>query len=57
MTQDTRTQAAPWSREEFEAQLLAEGKSYHIHHPYNVMLNNGSANREQIRAWVANRFY
>jgi len=33
VTQDTRTQAAPWSAEEFEAQLLAEGKSYHIHHP------------------------
>ena len=49
--------AAPWSREEFEAQLRAQGRAYHIHHPYNVLLNTGAASREQIRGWVANRFY
>ena len=52
-----RTPAPPWSREEFEAQLRNQGKAYHIHHPYNVMLNRGTASREQIRGWVANRFY
>jgi pyrroloquinoline-quinone synthase len=52
-----RTQAAPWSREEFEAQLRSQGSAYHIHHPYNVMLNKGTASREQIRGWVANRYY
>jgi pyrroloquinoline-quinone synthase len=46
-----------WSRQEFEAQLRAQGSAYHIHHPFNVMLNSGGANPEQIRAWVANRFY
>ena len=46
-----------WSRAEFEAQLRARGKSYHIHHPFNVMLNTGKATPEQIRGWVANRFY
>jgi len=46
-----------WSREEFEAQLRENGKSYHIHHPFNVMLNTGKATPEQIRGWVANRFY
>ena len=46
-----------WSRQEFEAQLRAQGSAYHIHHPFNVMLNSGAANPEQIRAWVANRFY
>jgi pyrroloquinoline-quinone synthase len=46
-----------WSRTEFEAQLRERGKSYHIHHPYNVMLNTGKATPEQIRGWVANRFY
>jgi pyrroloquinoline-quinone synthase len=46
-----------WSREEFEARLRDQGKAYHIHHPYNVMLNSGKANAEQIRSWVANRFY
>ncbi|GAB4567843.1 MAG: pyrroloquinoline-quinone synthase PqqC [Rhizobacter sp.] len=46
-----------WSRVEFEAQLRERGKSYHIHHPFNVMLNTGRATREQVRGWVANRFY
>ena len=48
---------ATWSRQEFETQLRAQGNAYHIHHPFNVMLNSGSAQPEQIRAWVANRFY
>jgi pyrroloquinoline-quinone synthase len=46
-----------WSREEFESRLRGQGAAYHIHHPFNVMLNSGGANAEQIRAWVANRFY
>ncbi len=46
-----------WSAAEFEAQLKARGRSYHIHHPFNVMLNTGAASPEQIRGWVANRFY
>jgi pyrroloquinoline-quinone synthase len=46
-----------WTREEFEAQLRQRGAAYHIHHPFNVMLNSGAANREQIQGWVANRFY
>lgn len=47
----------PWSRQEFEAQLRSLGSRYHIHHPYNVMLNTGAATPDQIRGWVANRFY
>jgi pyrroloquinoline-quinone synthase len=47
----------PWSRAEFEARLREKGKAYHIHHPYNVMLNGGGATREQIQGWVANRYY
>lgn len=49
--------AAAWNRVEFEAQLRERGRSYHIHHPFNVMLNTGKATPEQIRGWVANRFY
>jgi pyrroloquinoline-quinone synthase len=49
--------AAPWSKEEFEQQLRDKGRAYHIHHPFNVMLNSGRATAEQIRGWVANRFY
>ena len=46
-----------WSREEFEQKLRDKGRAYHIHHPFNVMLNSGRASAEQIRGWVANRFY
>jgi pyrroloquinoline-quinone synthase len=47
---------AAWSRAEFEARLREQGKDYHIHHPFNVMLAGGKAEPEQIRGWVANRF-
>jgi pyrroloquinoline-quinone synthase len=49
--------SAAWNREEFEAQLLRQGSAYHIHHPFNIMLNSGAATPAQIRGWVANRFY
>jgi pyrroloquinoline-quinone synthase len=48
---------AAWTRAEFEARLRERGRAYHIHHPFNVMLNSGRATREQVRGWVANRFY
>ena len=48
---------APWGADEFEARLRERGRAYHIHHPFNVMLNTGAATPEQIRGWVANRFY
>lgn len=55
------TSAAPdapaWSRIEFEAQLRERGRAYHIHHPFNVMLNSGRATQAQVRGWVANRYY
>jgi len=45
-----------WTRDQFEARLRERGKSYHIHHPFNVMLNSGRATPEQVRGWVANRY-
>jgi len=51
------TVVGAWSEEEFERRLRDKGRSYHIHHPFNVMLNTGKATPEQIRGWVANRFY
>ena len=54
MTQHDSSQ--PWTREQFDAQLRERGKAYHIHHPFNVMLNTGKASKEQVRGWVANRF-
>lgn len=53
----TASISTPWSREEFEQQLRDKGKSYHIHHPFNVRLNSGQCTPEQIRGWVTNRFY
>ena len=35
----TMKETMPWSREEFEAQLRAKGKNYHINHPFNVRMN------------------
>jgi pyrroloquinoline-quinone synthase len=51
------TLQVPLTPEEFEARLKAQGSAYHIHHPFNIMLNSGKASREQIQGWVANRFY
>ncbi len=51
------TTEAAWTAEEFEKRLRERGKAYHIHHPFNVMLNEGRATQDQIRGWVANRFY
>lgn len=48
---------AAWTREEFEGRLREAGRAYHIRHPFNLMLNGGKATPEQIRGWVANRFY
>jgi len=46
-----------WDSAAFERELRAKGKAYHVHHPFNVMMNEGRASAEQIRGWVANRFY
>jgi pyrroloquinoline-quinone synthase len=51
------TVAAPWTASEFEGQLRARGAGYHIHHPFNVRMNSGQLREDQIRGWVANRFY
>lgn len=46
-----------WPKDVFETKLREQGKAYHIHHPFNKMLNSGLANEAQIKGWVANRFY
>lgn len=48
---------APWSRREFELQLREQGKRYHIYHPFQVQMNAGRSNPDQVRGWVANRLY
>lgn len=48
---------APWTHAEFEAKLREKGRGYHIYHPFNVLLNSGRLTPEQIRLWVANRYF
>lgn len=47
----------PWTRTEFEKKLRDKGKLYHIHHPFQVAMNNGQSTQQQIQGWVANRYY
>ena len=47
----------PWGKEEFESLLRGKSTSYHIHHPFHVMMAEGKLSAEQLRGWVANRFY
>lgn len=49
---------APLDAEAFVARLRAEGeKRYHDRHPFHVKMHAGQLSREQIQAWVRNRFY
>jgi pyrroloquinoline-quinone synthase len=43
--------------EGFIEALRAQSQSYHSLHPFHVMMNEGNLDRQQIRGWVANRFY
>lgn len=46
------------SSEEFVAALRAVGgRRYHHLHPFHVRMNAGELSPEEIRRWVANRFY
>lgn len=46
-----------WSAAEFEARLRGLGTRYHIHHPFNRLLNSGALDRTAIQGWVMNRYY
>ncbi len=46
-----------WNRDEFERELRALGRRYHIHHPFSVLMNEGKLSRDAVQGWVANRFY
>jgi pyrroloquinoline-quinone synthase len=49
---------ALWTRAEFIEQLRAEGAArYHDHHPFHIAMHAGTLTREQLQAWVRNRFY
>src|SRR5262245_9474228 len=48
----------PWTGEEFTEQLRQVGqRHYHDKHPFHRLMNDGRLDREQLRQWVANRYY
>jgi len=45
-------------KETLEARLRAIGaERYHDKHPFHKMLHSGRCTREQVQAWVINRYY
>lgn len=47
-----------WTPEAFTKRLRDVGRSfYHDKHPFHVAMHEGRLSREQIRGWVANRYY
>ena len=47
----------PFPKAEFERMLQEKGSSYHIYHPFHVMMAEGKLSKKQLQGWVANRFY
>jgi pyrroloquinoline-quinone synthase len=46
------------SADEFEARLRAIGAArYHHRHPFNLRMHAGTLSRDELRSWVANRYY
>lgn len=43
--------------DELEQALRAHAKNYHSEHPFHRRMNAGESSPEEIRGWVANRFY
>jgi pyrroloquinoline-quinone synthase len=49
---------AALGREAFVERLRAEGGTrYHDAHPFHVRMHAGTLRREELQAWVANRYY
>ena len=43
--------------DELVARLRTHARSYHSLHPFHIRMNEGTLTPDQIRGWVANRFY
>ena len=54
---ESATSATPWTAEELVERLRAQGSRYHNRHPFHVRMDAGELTREELRRWVANRFY
>lgn len=55
MTPNTTAQAL--SPDDFEEALRAHAKRYHSEHPFHQRMNEGQSSPDEIRGWIANRFY
>lgn len=54
----TRVRSEPEVQHDFEERLRAVGASrYHDKHPFHLAMHEGVLTSEQIRGWVANRYY
>ncbi|WP_407936987.1 pyrroloquinoline-quinone synthase PqqC [Kineosporia babensis] len=49
--------AQPAGDTEFVARLRAHSRKYHDQHPFHVRMNAGELSPQQLRGWIANRFY
>jgi pyrroloquinoline-quinone synthase len=47
----------PWTAGELVERLRAQGTRYHNLHPFHVRMDAGELTPEELRRWVANRFY
>ncbi len=47
----------PWTADELVAALRMQGARYHDLHPFHVRMNRGELSREELKRWVANRYY
>jgi pyrroloquinoline-quinone synthase len=54
---ESATSATPWTAEELVERLRAQGTRYHNRHPFHVRMDAGDLTHEELRRWVANRFY
>jgi pyrroloquinoline-quinone synthase len=52
------TAEPPWSRDELVRRLRGVlERRYHHLHPFNQRMHQGNLSRDELRLWVANRFY
>lgn len=49
--------AAPLGRDDFAAALRQLSARYWDKHPFHLRLHDGGCSRDEVRAWVANRWY
>jgi pyrroloquinoline-quinone synthase len=54
---EERADERAWTPSEFHQQLLGKKRSYHLEHRFETMMYAGQLTPEQLRFWVANRFY